>query len=347
MVRTDATAKKRGGVFLWISPALLMGLSAVTEVRADQAQCESIYQSIEASALEDGRKLPAIAKLSPEAARKKFANQFAPLDATVSADGTVFSASKMLAQLWKLYGLTRASGQCSSELAQLLSTVAFVEFKRDHPVEGSLYAEAALAINDLSTPELVSDAIKLHDQVANAATDPAVAIKHMRAAVDLAPRDLSLVPLQRFGLRQRLGYWLDEGHLAAEAQQVNMQLLADAERELGKDHEALLTVLENLAQNHYELNQLDAARSYLQRCLALARQHARPEVESRMLFQMGVLAHEQGNDDEARRYMKERVEHAKPNPDFGLLDSAQSSLAELELRIAEERKSPAPSPGAH
>jgi tetratricopeptide (TPR) repeat protein len=215
-----------------------------------------------------------------------------------------------------------------------------VEFKRNYPVEGSLYAEAALAINDLSTRELVSDANQLHDLVAKSATDPAVAIKHLRAAVDLAPRDLSLVPLQRFGLRERLGYWLHEGQFFAEAQQVNMQLLADAERELGKDHEALLTVLENLAQNHYALEQPDAASVDLQRCLALARQHARPEVESRMLFQLGVLAHEQGNDDEARRYMNERVEHAKRNPDLGLLDGAQSSLAELELRIAEERKIP-------
>ena len=79
----------------------------------------------------------------------------------------------------------------------------------------------------------------------------------------------------------------------------------------------------------------------------LADAHVRPEVESRILFQMGVLAHEQGNDDEARRLMNERVEHAKRNPGLGLLHGAQSSLAELEQRIAEEHKSPAPSTGAH
>ena len=347
MARTDATAKKRGGVFLRVSPGLLLCLSMVADVRADQAQCDSIYQSIEAIAAKDDRKLPAIPKLSPEAARKKFANQFAPLDAKVFTEGTTFSASQMLEQLWKLYGLARASGECSSELARLLSTVAVVEFKRNYSVEGSLYAEAALAINDLSSNELVSDAIRLHDQLASVAKDPAVAIQHMRAAVALAPRDPSLVPLARFGLREGLGYWLHEGNLIAEAQQVNMQLLTDAERELGKDHEALLSVLENLAQNYYELKQLDAASSYLNRCLALARQHARPEVESRILFQMGVLAHEQGNDEEARRYMKERIEHAKRNPGLGLLDGAQSGLAELEQRIAEERKTPAPSTGAH
>jgi tetratricopeptide (TPR) repeat protein len=328
------TAEQRGRVSYWASLALLVGGPLSLDVRAGQVQCASLHETVRAIALEQERKLPETPKMSQEAARKKFSKQFAGLDATVSAEGVPFSASWMVSKLWALYGLARASGECSAELSRLLTTVAIVESKRDHPVDASTLAEAALSINDLSTTQSINDAIVLHDLAADAAASPDVAIAHMRAAVELAPRDPSLAPLERFGLRQDLGYWLQEDQLPAEAQKVNAQLLADAERELGKDHAALLGVIENLAQNHYELEQFDVSASYLKRCFELAGKHARPEVESRMLFQLGVLAHEQGNDDEARRYMKERVEHARRNPGAGLLDAAESSMTELEQRIA-------------
>jgi tetratricopeptide (TPR) repeat protein len=335
---SNATAKLCGGVSLWAAAGLLVAGPLPVEALADPSQCPSVDQTVRAIALEDDRKLPEVPMLSLDAAQKKFARQFVPLEATVSAEGVPFSASKMLAKLWALYGLAAASGECSPELARLLTTVAIVEFKSGNPVEGTTLAEAALSINDLSSGGLINDALVLHDQVGSASTDPAVAIEHMRAAVDLAPRDPTLAPLQRFGLRQGLGYALQEGKRSAEAQQVNAQLLADAERELGKDDAALLGVIENLAQNHYELKQYEASTAYLQRCLALAGKHQRPDVESRMLFQLGVLAHERGNNDEARRYMNERIKHARRNPGRALLDAAESSLAELEQRIVEQGK---------
>jgi hypothetical protein len=335
---SNATAKFRGGVSLWVSVGVLAAAQLSVAARAATSPCGSIDQTVRSITLKDDRKLPDIPKMNPEAARKKFDRQFVPLEATVSAEGVPFSASKMLTKLWALYGLAVASGECSSELSRLLTTVAVVEFKRSYTSEGTAFAEAALSINDLGTDESIHDAVVLHDQMASAATDPAAAIEHMRAAVSHAPRDPSLTPLQRFGLRQNLGYALHEGKRFAEAQQVNAELLAEAERELGKDDAALLQVIENLAQNHYSLKQYEISTAYLQRCLALAGKHQRPDVESRMLFQLGVLAHEQGNEVEARRYMNERVEHARRNPGQGLLEPAESSLAELEQRIAEQGK---------
>ena len=290
MTNLNAIPFQRGGVFL----CLMVGGFLTSAAHAEEATCESIYQSVESIAAKDDRELPAIPKTSPDAARKKFIKQYAPLEATVSAKGVPFSASKMLDRLWKLYGLARASGDCSPELSQLLTTVATVEFKRGYPGEASAFAEAALSTNDLDTPDRVGDAIYLHDQLADALHDAPTSIKHMQAAVDLAPRDPSLEPLQRFGLRQDLGFWLHEGKRFDEARQVNAQLLADAMRELGADDVALLGVLENLAQNYYELKQLGEADAYLKRCLALARKHARKDVESRIQSQRAVLARETG-----------------------------------------------------
>jgi len=302
------------------------------------AECVSPHPRIQAIADKDDLRLPDVPKISLDAARKKFAKAYAPIDALVYTEGTSYSASKTLEKLWRLYGLARASGECSPELSQLLTTIAVIEFKRSYPVEATVFAESALSINDLSTPDAADDAIDLHYLVAEAADDPAVGIQHMEAALAAAPLDPKLELLERFGLRQRLGYWLHEAKRTSEARDNNLRLLSDLEREYGKEDANLLGVLENLAQNNYELKQFDSSEAYLKRCMALAVKHQRLEVESRMLFQLGVLAYERGSLEEARSYMKARVEHAQRNPGKGLLEQALSTRDQLEERILADKR---------
>ena len=61
---------------------------------------------------------------------------------------------------------------------------------------------------------------------------------------------------QRLGTRQSLGYCLHEAGRYAEARAINEKVLAGGERLFGPEDELLLTVLTNLAQNTYKLNDL-------------------------------------------------------------------------------------------
>jgi len=297
---------------------------------------------VEAIHAEDKRKLAALARMDPQKAADKFARKFTPLHATVTTDGTSFSAREMLDDLWDLYPLALAAGECSPELARLLDVAAIVEMKRGEPHAGMVFGEAALRIDDMTRGLPIDDAFYLHFQLADSAArglnQPDKAVTHLQAALELESRVRSLDQLQRFGIRQELGYWLFEAGRYADARTVNVALLADAERVLGAEHEALLGILENLAQDSHKLGDPDQARSYLESCLALARKHRIIAVESRMLFQLGVLAHETGNDELARRYMRERVERVgREDGDRAMRAEALAAQDELEERILEGR----------
>jgi tetratricopeptide (TPR) repeat protein len=66
-------------------------------------------------------------------------------------------------------------------------------------------------------------------------------------------------------------------------------------------------VLINTAQNLYALGRLPEAERYLQRCLGLARAREDAEREQDLLYQLAVLAGEQGRPTEARVYLTERI----------------------------------------
>ena len=305
----------------------------------------------------DKRKIARTPRMDPARASEKFARRFAPLYVTITEGREQFSAREMLNDLWALYPLALAAGDCSPEQARLLAMAATVEILRGYPEVGLVFGEAALRI-DAGTHALSSeDAFNLNFRLAQAAgrvpqqhlvptifareAAPAQADKaamHMREAVRLAPEVADLDQLQRFGLRQSLGYWLFEAGKFAEARDVNLALLADAEKVLDPQDQAYFGVLENLAQVHYELGEPDEARSYLERCLALARKHQQIEIESRMLFQLGVLAHETGDDALARRYMQQRIERvSREDGNADMRAEARASFDELEERILEKR----------
>jgi tetratricopeptide (TPR) repeat protein len=320
--------------------ALLL-TAAVSLAGEDTGACPAL-SDVNAILAEDKREIPRPARLDPGKAAKRFARDFAPLYATITTNGKPFSASQMLDDLWDLYPLAQAAGTCSPELARLLSTIAIVEIKRREARAGLVFGEAALQI-DVGTHALpIGDAFFLHHELAESAAGPLgqpdKAVAHMREALRLEPEVPGLDQLQRFGVRQSLGYWLFEAGKYAEARDVNLALLTDAEKALGPEDEALSGVLENLAQDHYKLGEPDKARSFLERCLALARKHQSIEVESSMLFQLGVLAHETGDDALARRYMQQRIERVSQkdgNPDMRA--EARASFDELEERILEKK----------
>ncbi len=264
-----------------------------------------------------------------------FAERFTPLRATLLDPEGIFSGSQMHADLTALIPLAEAQGEHSVELAELYAALALLQGKRDEWQEQRSYGLKALAIQQHSPVLAPDEVLALHYSLSMGAAELELTeevIEHLRAAIALIPQDHSLDVRQQFGLRQELGYWLHINGEYAAALAYNQQLLTDAEATFGADEAELTGMLTNLAQNAYELKDLAQSEAYLQRVVSLSRQHDKLDIELDGLFQLGVLAHEQGDNAQALAYFQQRVELAKTADDDYLLERAEEDLTEFHQR---------------
>ncbi|GLK88052.1 hypothetical protein [Pseudomonas turukhanskensis] len=267
--------------------------------------------------------------------QKTFAERFTPLQTTLLDPEGLFSGSQMLADLTALIPLAKAQGENSVELAELYAALALLQGKRDEWEDQRSYGLQALAIQQRH-PVLPADSVlALHYSLSMGAAElevPEQVIEHLRAAIALIPQDHTLSQRQQFGLRQELGYWLHRHGDYAGALAYNRQLLADAEAVFGKEEADLTGMLTNLAQNSYELKNWTQSEAYLQRVVGLSRQHGKLDIELDGLFQLGVLAHEQGDNVQALGYFQQRIVLAREADDDYLLERAEEDLAEFKQR---------------
>lgn len=269
--------------------------------------------------------------------QQSFAERFTPLRAALLDPDALFSGAQMHADLVELLPLAKAHGEDSAQLAQLYALLALLQGKRDEREEQLAYGEQCLAIqrrNPVLPPEEV---LSLHYSLSLGAAEleqPQRVIEHLRAAIVLLPQDRSLSQRQHFGLRQELGFWLHEQGDHAAALAHNQQLLSDAEAVFGSDEAELTGMLTNLAQNTYELHDWPASEAYLQRVVSLSRQHGKLDIELDGLFQLGVLAHERGDNPRALVYFQQRLQLAREADDDYLLERAEEDLAEFHQRAA-------------
>jgi tetratricopeptide (TPR) repeat protein len=138
---------------------------------------------------------------------------------------------------------------------------------------------------------------------------------------------------QRLGVQADFGYCLHEAGKYAEALTINKATLARGEALYGADSPELLVVITNLAQNAYELKDFAAARAFLERRLATATRHQEVSHVDDSLFQLGVLAFEEGKPQEAEDFMQRRLELARKSG-----DEARIEAAEEDLRILHEKR---------
>lgn len=264
-----------------------------------------------------------------------FAERFKPLHDTLVDPEGLFSGAQMHSDLLALIPLAKAQGDHSAELAQLYAALALLQGKRDEWEDQQHYGDLALAIQQHNPVLPADEVLGLHYSLSLGAGEleqPERAIEHLRAAIALLPQDKRLTPRQQFGLRQELGYWLHEQGRYSEALAYNQQLLADAEAVFGPDEADLTGMLTNLAQNTYELKQFTQSEAYLQRVVSLSRQHGKFDIEFEGLFQLGVLAHEQGDNATAERYFHQRVALAKQAEEGYWLERAEDDLTEFKQR---------------
>jgi len=160
-----------------------------------------------------------------------------------------------------------------------------------------------------------------------------LAISFYRKAVPLFDTSAEYSEDQRLGLRERLAYCLHEARSYSDALAMNRYVLAGAERLFGPDSAKLFTVLTNLAQNAHALQDTSAARGFLERLLDLAMTHKRRDQADTALFQLGVLAFEDGRFREAEIFMKRRLEMAEEGSDADRIADAKEDLATLLEKI--------------
>ena len=156
-----------------------------------------------------------------------------------------------------------------------------------------------------------------------------IAIDAYQRVIPRFMHDSSLSDSQRLGTRENLAYCLHEAGQYAEAMRVNREVLAGGERLFGVNGPQLLNVINNLAQNTYELKDFKSAQSLLERRLKIALRHNQTSHVDDSLFQLGVLAFEQGFTHEAEVLMKRRVKLARKSGDRDRIENAESDLRTL------------------
>lgn len=268
---------------------------------------------------------------------QQFAQRFTPLRDTVYDEGAMFSGSAMSADLAALRPLAEGLGAESAELAELLWLQFVVYSKRQMDDEGLPLGLRALAIRTARGDLKPADRYQQHYAIGESALQSEeydTAIDHLRQAAHWADHEGAVLSTeQKLGIREEIGYALHEAGRFDEALAHNQQLLADAQAAFGSAADVRLSgLINNLAQNAYELGDHAAAQRHLAQRLALGQALQDDDIVLDTLFQQGVLAHETGDSALARSLFQQRVAMAHISGDADLLAETEATLAELTER---------------
>ena len=205
------------------------------------------------------------------------------------------------------------------------------------PVEDAIrHGENALAI-DATQPFLdAKERMHLQYDVANmylSKQDCTDAIPLYRKAVAMMTPDNGVTEDQKLGTQQQVAYCLHETKDYAGARTLNEEVLAAAAGLHGAHSPLLIASLVNLAQNQYALGDHAAARASLERVLDIATTANDAAKVDDSLFQLGVLAFEDGRKDEAEKLMQRRLELAKAIGNTDRINAAQAALDTLHAKM--------------
>jgi tetratricopeptide (TPR) repeat protein len=275
-------------------------------------------------------------KLNPSSSLADLNARVEALKAEIYDPDTIFSRSQKLAELRTLVEHAKSRADASDALRDSLLMIGLVESKGGETENVVKACREAFAVEGAS-PLPAERSARAHHMFADHLKDLgeyAEAAMHYRLGIE----SMKLAPVftedQRLGSGQDLGYVLHEAGKYQEALDNNIEVLSGGERLHGQDNPLLRSVVTNIAQNLHSLGRKSEAEPYLRRALAMARAAGEVWHEQDLLFQLGVLAYETGDNDAARRHMKERIDVIKKHDRSDLLDSATE-----DLKILEEKNS--------
>jgi tetratricopeptide (TPR) repeat protein len=278
--------------------------------------------------------------------RRRVAELRAALPAPGANPDPSIDLSILATELQELLSSARLLSDARPELRQLLILLGRVEFKRGDLAKARDHLIDGLAI-DPGTSADANELTRDHYLLAGVAGDLKAfqtAAEHYGKAAQFAKSATDFDANQKLGIRERFAYALHEAKRYAEAYAANLELLGDAERLFGAADHRLSTVLINTAQNLYALKKLAEAQTYLQRALDIAQARSDIEREQDLLYQLAVLASEQGRAVEARRYLAERVERLEQRGPSPLMAAARRSLEHFDRNQARASGRPANPP---
>lgn len=272
---------------------------------------------------------------APSTNTQDFDASLSALRATLLDEGRLFSGSAMYEELLALE--TRALGlpAHSAQRGWLFETFTRLQTKRGDSESVLHYGALAFHVQSAQPFLDAESGFYLHYRMACAADEEGeatLALQHLQTALAIEPCPW-ISDEQRLVLREKLGYLLHEAGHYADALTSNAKLLHDAQLFYGAHAPALCGLLNNLAQNAYELQQFAESQRYLQRRLALAQNAQDYETEADCLFQLGVVDCEQGDYGSARTWFDLRVQRARSLDDPDLIAAALEAQEELLSRI--------------
>jgi len=311
--------------------------------------------------------LPALAAVSASLAlaaqttdtATAFEARFAPLHAIVFTDGGTYSGSAMSADLKALEPLVHQPGATTRDVFRLYHAEAIVYGRRGMPEEAVVAARKALvAMPKTSSAELAYPHFSLRIAsirwLSDAGEyDAALKLIHSFQAQYPLQRIASLPPQMRWDKShsveqardfpsqlQILGVYEDEGYVLheqgkyREAKQANERLLPVARERLKAlgIPEKLRSVLANIAQNCYELCELDQAQAYLQERLQIALAAHDHATVYDCYFQLMVLANEQKQVTQARQWLTLYGQYAQTQKNSEQMARAKELQTELDSR---------------
>lgn len=280
---------------------------------------------------------------TPSTNPQTFDAALAPLRATLLDENRLFSGSAMHQELQALEAQALGLAAHSPQRGWLFETFTRLQTKRGDTESVLHYGALALHIHG-EQPFLDAEShFYLHYRMACAADEEGqatLAVQQLQSALD-CPQGPWLTAAQTLALREKLGYLLHEAGQPAQALACNTRLLHDAQLHYGHLPHVLCSLLNNLAQNTYVLQQFGECQRYLQRRLALAQGAQDHATEADCLFQLGVVDCEQGDYAGARTWFDLRVQRARSLNDPELIDTALQAQQELIARI---RSTDAPRP---
>jgi tetratricopeptide (TPR) repeat protein len=256
----------------------------------------------------------------------------AAMRALVHGGSARFGAPQVVADLQRLMHGARARADAQAELREILILMGVVECQRGELAKARDLLRAGLdiaAAEPADQNQLARDHYFLAG-VAGDMRDFQTAAEHFGKSAELARTAPGFETTQRLGIREKHAFALHEAKRFAEAYAVNYALLEDAERHFGADDHRLGTVLINAAQNLYALGRLPEAERLLQRCLGVARAREDVEREQDLLYQLAVLAGEQGRPAAARAHLIERIKNLEKAGTAERLEAARRGLEHFD-----------------